>query len=76
MAGCFDPAYMGAEFAEWNVQQDIKAAQTVVNFSPVPVIFCGYEVGDRVITCANLDQYSPKNPLQMAYRLYIGDKGR
>ncbi len=76
MAGCFDPAYMGPEFAEWNVQQDIKAAQTVVNDSPVPVIFCGYEVGDRVITCANLAKYPANHPLPMAYRLYIGDKGR
>ncbi len=76
MAGCFDLAYMGPVFAEWNVQQDIKAAQTVVNDSPVPVIFCGYEVGDRVITCANLARYPANHPLPMAYRLYIGENGR
>ena len=55
---------------------DIKAAQTVVDQSPVPVIFCGFEMGDTVMTCANLDQYPAEHPLPMAYRLYIGDGGR
>lgn len=76
MAGCFDPTKHGPQFAEWNVEMDIKAAQIVVNESPVPVIFCGFEMGDTVMTCANLDQYPAEHPLPMAYRLYIGDGGR
>lgn len=76
MAGCFDPTMHGIQFAEWNVEMDITAAQIVVNESPVPVIFCGYEMGDTVITCANLDQYPEENPLQLSYRLYIGENGR
>ncbi|MHB1460338.1 MAG: nucleoside hydrolase [Armatimonadota bacterium] len=76
MAGCFDPTKHGVQFAEWNVEMDIKAAQVVVNQSPVPVIFCGFEMGDTVITCANLNQYPEGHPLPLAYRLYIGEGGR
>ena len=35
--------------SEWNVYQDIKSAQTVANICPVPIVFCPYEVGEKVL---------------------------
>ena len=46
-------------FSEWNVYQNISAAQTVVNFCPIPLVFCPFEVGVDVQTRETIDRDSP-----------------
>ena len=46
-------------FSEWNVCQNIPAAQTVVNLCPIPLVFCPFEVGVDVQTGETIDRDSP-----------------
>ncbi len=64
MAGCFSGAG-----PEWNVLQDISAAQYVVRHCPVPVTFIPSEVGDGVRTGAPF-RFVPDHPVWYAMRCF------
>lgn len=69
MAGNFEDSNMH----EWNIIMDIKAAQNTVNLSPVPIIFCGYELGEKVIIGKSLE-FMPENyPVRELY-YYFNNK--
>jgi len=75
MAGCFD----GRDddlFAEWNIRADIEAAASVADNSPVPLAFCGFEIGDMVITGTCLKTLDEKHPSRMGYDLFGCPDGR
>ena len=64
MAGNFvnrEKKYEGRyeHFSEWNVYQNIPAAQTVVNLCPIPLVFCPFEVGVDVLSGETIDRASP-----------------
>ena len=54
---------------EWNVQQDIRSAQNVVDNCPAPIVFAGYEIGDPIITgdSATLGKMEADNPIRYTY---------
>ena len=64
MAGRFDGLT-----PEWNVEMDVPAARNVLENWPTPVVFCGWEAGDSVITGAALEGRAG-HPVREAYRLY------
>lgn len=66
MGGAFaiDPsAEKYRNHAEWNIKNDVESAQKVAREWPTPIVFSGYEVGDRIrMSPVNLkrDYRSPK----------------
>lgn len=70
---------MGGQFPagrEWNFYQDPKAAARVVRDWPTKVQFCGFEIGERILTGQILAQMSSDHPLKKAYQLYNRLKNR
>ncbi|MBU1567005.1 MAG: nucleoside hydrolase [Proteobacteria bacterium] len=64
---------MGGEFPkgrEWNIYQDADAAANVVSNWPTPVIFSGFEIGNKIMTGQALQKAAANHPLREAYRLY------
>jgi inosine-uridine nucleoside N-ribohydrolase len=64
---------MGGEFPsgrEWNFYQDAKASANVVSHWPTPVIFCGFEIGSKIMTGKALQNAVDSHPLREAYRRY------
>lgn len=60
------------DYAEFNVVCDIPAARSFASLCPVPVVYCGFEVGEKIFTGAHLRD-SAENPLlRDAYGLYTG----
>lgn len=78
MAGNFDPVVLrnpDPDNKEFNVSQDISAAQQVTLLCPVPLIFSGFEVGmqirfPREAVKSGMD-WCDFHPLKEAYALYI-----
>jgi hypothetical protein len=50
--------------------------QFVVEHWPTPILFSGFEIGDRIITSRTLPQTSSDNPVRLAYELYNRCEGR
>ncbi len=71
MGGLYTKEY---DFPEWNIVQDLKAAQLVFSRCPVPVIASGYEVGTKLLypaTSINTDfEQAATNPLVLSYKIY------
>jgi len=77
MAGQFETDETGNLPAEWNVLMDIPSAQTVFHRWPTPVVFCGWETGDRVITGKRLmSECEAGNPIKKIYELFTKGEGR
>lgn len=66
----YEDRYKGryAYGAEWNICQDIPAAQFVVENIPVPVIFSPYETGVRVLSG---ESFGEGSPVKMSIRLFF-----
>lgn len=65
---------MGGNFAdaghrEHNINLDQKAAQTVADEWPTPIVYSGYEIGRPVLTGGAMTN-PEKNPVAKAYELY------
>ncbi len=71
MAGNFERA---GHF-EWNVANDLAAAQHIAENWPGEIIYSGYEIGTRIRTGEALT-HPEINPVAMAYKLYAGAGGR
>ncbi len=79
MAGNFDPVILRnpePDNVEFNIREDIAAAQQAVQLCPVPMVFSGFEVGmqirfprEAVKTGMNGSDF---NPLREAYVQYRG----
>ena len=54
---------------EYNIRCDIKASQLVSNQFPAPIIYCGFELGERVFT-GKCFQHRKDNPMKKIYSLY------
>lgn len=55
---------------EWNIYQDARSAANVASHWPTPIIFCGFEIGNTIMTGKILQQVPAKHPLREAYQLY------
>jgi inosine-uridine nucleoside N-ribohydrolase len=65
MAMALDPGK-----AEWNTEQDIKAAAKVCEAWPGPVVFSPMETGAPIITGRNFGTMKSDHPVRAAYRLF------
>jgi inosine-uridine nucleoside N-ribohydrolase len=63
---------------EWNFQQDPAAAARVTRDWPTPILFSGFEIGERIHTGRRLHRETPEDdPVRAAYALFPGvDKER
>ncbi len=60
------------DYAEFNIVCDIPAARSFVSLCPVPVVYCGFEVGEKIFTGAHLRECTENPLLHDAYGLYAG----
>lgn len=60
------------DYAEFNIVCDIPAARSFVSLCPVPVVYCGFEVGEKIFTGAHLRECTENPLLHNAYGLYTG----
>lgn len=63
---------MGGNFVdfshcEYNIVTDVKSAQYVAENFPVPIIYCGFEIGDSVVTGRNYHTAPEEHPVKIAY---------
>ncbi len=74
MAGAFIPIDGNQRFGEYNVVQDLKAAQTLAQRWPSPIVYSGFEIGIAVPypaeSIVNDYQYVEHHPLAESYVLY------
>lgn len=62
---------------EWNVAMDIPSARMVAEQWPTEILFCGFGVGGRVMTGADMKNTLPENhPVRYSYKLYTGGEDR
>ena len=64
----------GADSPEWNVMQDLKAAQTTFEEWPTPIVTSGWKVGTSIVyphqSILNDFPNSYKHPLCVSYKIY------
>lgn len=62
------------DFPEWNLANDLEAAQTTFSQWPTPIIASGWEVGHKILyphqSILNDFPESEKHPLCVSYKLY------
>jgi inosine-uridine nucleoside N-ribohydrolase len=66
---------MGGQYPEgreWNFYQDTLATKYVLKNWPAPITFCGFEVGQNILTGAALKSLPARNPVRRSYQLYNG----
>lgn len=69
MGGCFDQTVMDGP--EWNIAQDVPAAQKVSEQWPVPLVYAPFEAGAVIKTGARLlAERDNRNPVRLSYALY------
>lgn len=66
---------MGGNFidlthAEYNILTDIESARFVSENFPMPIVYCGFELGENVLTGRNLKSTSEQHPVKLAYKLH------
>lgn len=72
---------MGGDFKdlthdEWNIKLDIKNAQFVSENFPKPIIYCGFEIGENIMTGKNLADAAEDNPIKIAYYTWLKSVGQ
>jgi inosine-uridine nucleoside N-ribohydrolase len=75
MGGKFPEGTFPDGGGEYNVTIDTVASVRAINDWPGPVIFSGFEIGNRIFTGANL-KLTASNPVRAAYEHYNGLKDR
>lgn len=68
---------MGGNFenfahGEYNIACDVPAAQVMTEKCAVPIVYCGFEAGEHVMTGATLEQCAEDYPVRLAYKSYLG----
>lgn len=62
---------------EWNIEMDIPSARYVAENWPTPMVYCGFEVGENVISGGHMREALPENhPVRRAYALHGSEGGR
>lgn len=61
-------------YAEYNIKTDVEAAQYVSKNFPMPIIYCGFEVGQNVITSIDMTTPHEDCPIRIAYTPFNGKK--
>jgi purine nucleosidase len=61
---------------EANLVHDGPAAAFAISEWPTPIVFSGWEIGQKIMTGANLDRAPTSAPVRRAYELFNGLKDR
>ena len=65
-------------YAEWNIRHDVTSAQYVAENFPKPIVYCGVELGSKVMTGSNLVEQTESNPVRESYyilrKAHFGDE--
>lgn len=69
MGGLYGEAF---DFPEWNIVQDLEAAQKVFAEWPTEVVASGWELGNELLYPHQsiLNDYSTNHPLSVSYKIY------
>ena len=62
-------------YAEYNIVCDIESARYVAEHFPMPIIYCGFELGENVLTGRKLRTISNENPVKIAYEVHSQKDG-
>ncbi|MDD6484284.1 MAG: nucleoside hydrolase [Clostridiales bacterium] len=70
---------MGGNFedrssAEYNIKTDIESARYVAENFPMPIVYCGFEVGRDVITSVDMTSSDKSCPVRVAYNVFSGKR--
>lgn len=70
---------MGGNFenfrhGEYNIACDVPAAQCMSEKCPVPIVYCGFEAGEHVMTGTTLVNCPDTHPVKRAYQYYLDGK--
>lgn len=71
MAGHFEDL----SYSEYNVVCDIDSARFVSENFPCPVVYCGFELGEKVLTGNKLKEAQKDHPVRLAYEIHSGKNG-
>lgn len=55
---------------EWNVFQDAPSSRKALELWPRPIVFSGFEVGERIMTGPGLKDSPKSSPVRRAYELF------
>jgi hypothetical protein len=61
---------------EWNVFQDTASSKRAIEGWPTPIIFSGFEIGDKIQTGAALKNIPAGSPVRRGYELFNGLQNR
>ncbi len=73
---CMGGNFRNFSHGEWNIEQDVPAAQRMSEECPVPIIYCGFEAGENVMTGASLEACDESNPVRLSYYHYTNGSFR
>ncbi len=67
---------MGGNFenfahGEYNIACDVPAAQLMTEKCAAPIVYCGFEAGEHVLTGATLETCAEEYPVRLAYKSYL-----
>ncbi len=57
---------------EWNVFQDAPSSRVALDLWPRPIVFSGFEIGDRIKTGPGLVAAPASSPVRRSYELFNG----
>ncbi|MCO6043481.1 nucleoside hydrolase [Aeoliella sp. ICT_H6.2] len=72
MGGVFPEGHFASGEGEYNLKITPEATQRAINGWPTPIVFSGYEIGERVLTGAGLERAAADSPVRRGYQLYNG----
>jgi len=62
--------FLDLSYAEFNILTDTDSARFVAEKFPIPITYCGYELGENVLTGRSLKNASDEHPVKLAYKLH------
>lgn len=58
-------------YSEWNISFATPSAQYVAKHFPRPITYCGFEIGETVLTGSRLEEKAADNPVRFAYDVHL-----
>lgn len=62
-------------YAEWNIKFATPSAQLVAKKFPKPIVYCGFELGETVLTGINFENKPIEHPVRFAYDIHLKIEG-
>lgn len=65
-------SFADASYAEYNIVSDLESAQYVSENCPVPINYCGFELGENIKSGTRLIGAAEDNPVRFSYYRHCG----